>query len=372
MPTQDNRKDPMPRQLVSYIAPAAPATRRPAAGDEPYLRPEMGFTPNWYHHALGIDFGEQWHRDVEYRRCSLIAMRQELRRRFAGTCIGRIDRPDSPLDLLTGTFGACSVAAIYGVPILYTRDNWPTCTHQYLSDEQVDALTPPNLDDNPFWAALMGQLDRIAALEGRIEGFLNWQGVLNNAHRLRGEAIFFDLLDTPERVRHLFDCVCTTMIEAAKRLHQRQKTSGVEVGFFTASNCLVNMVSPGQYRELLLPFDQRIDEAFGCIGIHNCAWTADPYMDAYAETPHLGYIDMGLGSDLARARALFPTARRALMYTPMDLANKPLDVIREDLQRIAADYGPCDVVVADIEDGTPDETVLAFVRLCETISRRYA
>ena len=48
-------------QLVSYIAPGAPATRRPAEGNEPFLRPEIGFTPAWYRQHLDIDFGERFH-----------------------------------------------------------------------------------------------------------------------------------------------------------------------------------------------------------------------------------------------------------------------------------------------------------------------
>jgi hypothetical protein len=57
-----------PHLLISYIAPGAPATRRPAAGGEARLRPEIGFTPLWYRTALGIDFGERWHTDPAYRR----------------------------------------------------------------------------------------------------------------------------------------------------------------------------------------------------------------------------------------------------------------------------------------------------------------
>jgi hypothetical protein len=53
------------------------------------------------------------------------------------------------------------------------------------------------------------------------------------------------------------------------------------------------------------------------------------------------------------------------MYTPMDLANKSLEAIRTDLTRIARDYVPCDLVLADIEAGTPDERVLQVLRLCE-------
>ena len=58
------------------------------------------------------------------------------------------------------------------------------------------------------------------------------------------------------------------------------------------------------------------------------------------------------------------------MYTPMDLANKSLEMIRADMERVARDYAPCDVVVGDIEAGTPDERVLAFLELCDEINLR--
>ena len=358
------------RQLISYIAPAAPATRRPATGREPFLRPEIGFTPKWYHDSIGVDFDKRWHNDPAYRRKTIIAMREELRRRFPATGIGGIDRPDRPLDVLTGAYGTCAIAAIYGVPILYAPDKWPVCEKGYISTDRIDRLEPPNLDVNPFFQNLLSQVDWIAKQEGLIEGYINWQGVLNNAWRLRGEAIFYDLFDAPDRCRRLFDCVCTTMIDAARRLHERQQKSGVEIDFATVSNCLVNMVSPEQYREFLLPLDQQIAQAFNCIGIHNCAWNADPYMDDYASVRHLGYIDMGIDSDLARAKTIFPDTRRAIMYKPTDLARKTLKTIREDIERIVRDYAPCDIVAADIEAGTPDERVLDFLEIYNEINRK--
>ena len=80
-------------QLISYIAPGAPATRRPAAGNEPFLRPEIGFTPTWYRQHLDINFGERFHTDPAYRRDCVVKMRAELKRRFPRTQIGGIDQP---------------------------------------------------------------------------------------------------------------------------------------------------------------------------------------------------------------------------------------------------------------------------------------
>jgi hypothetical protein len=195
--------------------------------------------------------------------------------------------------------------------------------------------------------------------------------VLNNAYRLRGEDVFSDMSQEPARASHLFECIAATMKDAMTRLCARQQASGVTIRHCTVSNCLVNMVSPKSYRELLLPFDLQFAATFGLIGIHNCAWTADAYLEDYARVPNVGYIDMGLHSDLPRAKALFPHARRAVMYTPMDLQNKSLAEIRADVERIAAEYAPCDLVLADIDSTTPDQRVLDVAAMCAEIRARH-
>lgn len=354
------------KQLISYIAPSAPATRRPAKGNESPVRVEIGFTPNWYRSKLEIDFSEKWHNDAKYRKETIIAMRDELDRRYPGRKVGVL--LDNTLDLLTGIYGACTVAAIYGIPIIYSKNNWPNCAHKPLSDIEMTSLIPPDLDSNPFFQNLIKQVDWIEEDQGNILGFINWQGVLNNAHRMRGEDLFIDMYINPESVLHLMDCVCTTMIDAAKRLHKRQKMSDVEYQFFTVSNCLVNMISPEQYRDFVMPFDLKISRAFGSLGIHNCAWNADPYIEYYAQIPNLGYIDMGIKSDLAKSKSLFPEARRSIMYTPMDLNSKNFGEIKEDIYRISRLYAPCDIVVADIEEGTPDEKIIQFLRIIDEIN----
>ena len=120
-----------------------------------------------------------------------------------------------------------------------------------------------------------------------------------------------------------------------------------------------------------MSFDQRISEAFDYFGIHNCAWDADPYVETYARIEKLGYIDMGMDSDLARAKKLCPDARRAVMYKPTDLENKSLDELRQDLRRIRDDYAPCDIVMADIEDSTPDARVLEFAALARGLESEW-
>lgn len=357
-------------QLRYYIALSAPSTRAPARGDERFMRPEVGFTPSWFQKHCGIDFSQRWHEDPDYRWESHTRMRDEIHRRFPGRAIGATGH-NAPPDLLTGVFGSAVVPAMFGRHIKYAPDMWPSPYGTPLSDQQVDSLQPLDVENNVFFSNILSQLDRIEQLTGSVYGFLNWQGVLNTAFRLRGDQIFMDLYDSPQRAYHLFDCVAETMVRGIKRLYERQEQSGLEYRFATISNCVVNMLRSEHYAEHVLPFDLRIRAEFEGFGIHNCAWAVDPYMDAYATVPELGYIDMGLKSNLVKAKQLFPTARRTVLFTSMDLANKTEAEIRRDFERVARDLAPCDVGLPDIEADVSDDRVQLAMRLCDEYASAY-
>ncbi|NIA15746.1 MAG: hypothetical protein GWP08_16905 [Nitrospiraceae bacterium] len=351
-------------QLRSYIAPAAPATRAPCDGTESDLRIEFGFTPRWYHEACGIDFSQQWHLDPLYRRDTVVTMRQELNRRFPSLRLGG-ECPEETPATIDGIHGALTVAMLFGIGAEYYVDNWPAATHNYLTAQAIAALEPPDLESVPVFAQVVEQMDVIEREFGRVEGYLNWQGVLNNAYRLRGPAILADCVADLELADHLFHIVAQTMIAGMRHVYARQQASGVEIRHATVSNCLVNMVSDETYAERLLPYDRMISEAFDHFGIHNCAWNIDPYAAHYASIENLGYVDMGLDSNLALVKDLCPQARRAVMYKPTDLAGKPREAIQQDLLRIKQELSPCDIVMADIDHGTPDGRVLAFAQMTD-------
>jgi hypothetical protein len=342
--------------LRSYIAPGAPATRHPCNGTESALRIEFGFTPRWYRQHLDIDFSRRWHEDVLYRAACVEKMRCELQKRFPDIPIGG-DFQTVPPANLDGVYGALFVARLFGIPVEYYEDNWPAAEHQYLSEAAIMKLSPPELSSSPFFAELMDQMDVIEKEGGSIHGYVNWQGILNNAYRIRGPEILTDLMVNPELACHLFDVLAETMVQGMHLVYARQAETGVIVQHATVSNCLVNMVSPEQYRDFLLPRDTYIAGQFSLFGVHNCAWNVNPYIEDYATIKPLDYVDMGLDSDLKKARRLCPNTKRAVMYTPMDLRNKASEHLRADLVRIYNELAPCDVVMADIEAGTPDARV---------------
>ncbi len=359
----------MIRTLRYYIVLGAPPIRTPSDGSEPFMRPEVGFNPSYFNRYCEIDFSEKWHTDAEYRLTCHEKMRKEVRKRFPGYNIGEA-LSDAPPDLITGVFGIGIVDSFFGRSLSYYPDKWPVPHSVYLSDEEIDELTVPDLMNNRFFTNLLDEVDKVYKLTGSARGFLNWQGNLNTAFRFRGERIFTDLIESPERAKKLLETISDTYLQGVKMFYQKQSELGTVYNFSTIANCTVNMVGPATYRDVLLPFDIKIANAFYCIGVHNCAWTVTPYLEPYSEIPNVAYIDMGIESDLEKAKKIFPEARRNCLYKSIDLKNKSYEEIRKDFEYIAQNLAPCDVGMPDIEYDVPEEKIMFAMDLCHEFSNR--
>jgi len=182
------------KQLKYYIALGAPPIRTPATGEEPFMRPEVGFNPSWFHKYCNIDFSEKWHTDVVLRYRSHEKMRTEIKKRFPSYNIGE-SLEGKPYDLVTGIFGIGIIDSIFGRQLQYFEDKWPVPVGENLKDEDVLSLEIPDLSNNRFFMNLLEQIDKIYKYSGSVRGFLNWQGNLNTAFRFRGESIFLDLIN---------------------------------------------------------------------------------------------------------------------------------------------------------------------------------
>ena len=81
-------------------------------------------------------------------------MAAEIRRSFPGHPIGGVAEREDPQDLITGLHGAAVIGGIFGMPIRYFPNNWPSAHGATLTDEQADRLAPPDLSGRTsrvFW-----------------------------------------------------------------------------------------------------------------------------------------------------------------------------------------------------------------------------
>lgn len=367
----------MDTRLRNHIPLAGPATREPCDGSESPLRVSLGFTPKWYRDRLGVDFGEAWHLDPGFRRESLVRMKELLHDEFP-----EVDyfAPDGgqPCDTISGAFGIMLMSSCYGLPIAWRADNWPDAAGgAHIPKEEIEAILargpfdfgrPSSLPGGGATVrSLFSQIDQIERRGVPVHGYLNYQGILNVALKVRGNDLFTDLFDDPDFASRLMAHIARAIGDLSRRVQARQRASGYAIDLLSMSNCVMSMVSPAQYEEFVLPLDLALSANYPRFGIHTCNWVIDPYADSLRKIPKMGYIDTGMDSDLARVRRLFPDARRAVLYSPGALESNDASRIAADFERVARDYAPCDIVLADLETTIPSARVREALAMAEEL-----
>jgi len=346
---------------------SGPGNREPADGTESEMRVSLGFEPAWFHRRCNIDFSEKWHTDPFYRYETLKWMKAELVRAFpSASCWDPTNEDD--LASISACYGAYVLPQVFGMRLLYAKDRWPDLDPA--SRPTLDTIEQFDVDKllaGPFVKALFGQMDIIESKWGKIHGYLNWQGILNNAFHLRGQDLFTDLVERPDWIHAFFSKIGDVMIRFATMVEERQRKSGFFINQFSVSNCVVNMISPKMYREFVFPYDWKIALSFERFGVHTCNWNITPYVDAFKDLPNVGYLDMGMESDFVKVKAAFPETRRAVMYWPTQLQDASLEQLRQDMERVIRELAPCDVVMADIQWTTSDQRIHEFLEICRSL-----
>jgi hypothetical protein len=297
-------------------------------------------------------------------------MKAELIRAFPGVNYWN-PRDDRDLATISGVYGIYPIPHAFGIPLIYGDDRWPVLHPEHkLSVQQIERLEAKTVLKSPVVEDIFRQMDIIKANWGVIDGYLNWQGVLNTAFNLRGQEIFIDILEKPDLVRFFFSVITEVMIKLAQSVQEYQRATGFAVDQLSVANCVVNMISPQTYAELVRPFDAQIAESFESFGVHTCEWDITPYIEVLATLPKLGYLDMGMTSDLRRVRETFPETYRAVLYDLVKLEEGSLEEIRTDMEKIFEDLAPCDLVLVAIQASTPDERVKALIDICAGIAEK--
>ena len=348
-------------RLFPYIpfAGALVWNRNPSGGGP--VKIHVSFSPDWFAARMGLDYGEDWHRDPLHRRESFAAMARALNKEYPELRLG--GDPEAIRGGLSQIDGCALAAALFGQEILFDPEGWPENRKAPLGDAAAAALRLPDLPGHPLVADLLRQIDLIEREWGEVDGELNYQGVLNTAFRLRGEQLFVDLVQEPERAHHVLGAVCDTMIALARLVYDRQAKTGVRKDYFVTSNCVVNMISEEHYRRFVMPYDRKLAGSFSLFGVHNCGWNVDAYAAAYAGLGALEYLDFGIASDFSRLRALFPATTLTPILNPEEVIGRGPQEVRDILRRLRESLGDCRIILGSLDSRTRPEEVNSF--FCE-------
>lgn len=342
------------------------------------------FHPDWWYQNYGLTFEKDFFYDPDVRVEADRKMRKILFGRFGSLGMGE-QHPE-----MRASIGAIHLAAgyiiseMFGCDIKYYRGASPEVLPKMISDKEVDNIEPIKLGENVAFKQVVKLVDKLKNWFGYVMGDINWQGVLNVALDIRGQAIFIDMMQNPHRARRIFKSITKTLIDFVNYIRGETGTSSISVNRAVKyvdpkinlhSNCTVAMISPEVYEEFLLEYDVKLSKALQPYGIHHDGPNLHLHADGYTKVPNVCFFDVGWGSDISLCRKKLPGAFFNLRYDPVKLRTAPPEEVKEDVLRMLRGAGdPYKVGFCCINMGsdTPDENIATIYHAVEEYKEEFA
>jgi len=346
----------------------------------PMLPVDVVLHPSWWHRHEGITFDRDFFyhpaRRVEVER----RMEQVLYDRWGQFGLGECRATDVPW------IGPVHLAAGYltsemlGCRVDYFEDAPPQ-----VIPAQIDALEISR--DAPFqspaYERFESLLDALRAKHGGLKGDVGWGGILNTALDLRGQAFFLDLFDRPDEAARFAADLAAVIERFTREMARATGTTSISVNrnvrhiaepVHLHSECSNVMISTEVYERFFLPFDVAWSRRFRPFGIHHCGADPDRFAESYAKIPHLDFLDVGSGGDVAKLRRHLPRTFLNLRLSPVEIVDQTPDQIRATIRRLVHQSdnpwltGVCCI---NMDDQVTDAQVSAIFEEVETLREEY-
>ncbi len=296
--------------------------------------------PAWWHHHEGIAFDEDFFfhpaRRVEVER----QMEQALYQRWGRFGLGAerdADRPVlGPVHLAAGYL----LSAMLGCRVQYCQDAPPQVFPANLPDLDI---SPEAAFASPEYRRFENLLDALATRFGYVQGDVNWGGLLNIALDLRGQTFLTDLFDEPEQAERFLSAIAAVVERFTERVAAASGSTSVSVNrnvrhirqpVYLHSECSHVMISVGLYQRFLMGFDVVWSQTYRPFGIHYCGADPHRYAEAFARLPHLDFLDVGAGGDVAQLRRRLPRTFLNLRLSPVEIVQRSPDEIRHTVREL--------------------------------------
>jgi hypothetical protein len=282
--------------------------------------------------------------------------------------------------------GAVHLAAGYllsemlGCEVNYSENHPPQvlAAHKELENVDVEAAF-----QSAAFKKVLKLTDALKSKYGRVTGDINWGGVLNIAMDLHGENIFLDMMMQPEDVSAYFTNIAQVITKFTNFLTAETGTTSISVNrgvrhlpepVFLHSECSHTMISAEDYETFLLPFDVAWSKNRP-FGIHYCG--PDPHRMAasFAKIPHLDYLDVGWGGDVAELRKYLPNTFFSLRLSPVEIARQTNDEIRDTILRLVRASGNphlTGVCCINMDDSVTDDRISTIFETVAELKRTIA
>jgi hypothetical protein len=226
-------------------------------------------------------------------------------------------------------------------------------------------------------------LEGLKAKYGYLCGDIGWGGVLNTALDLRGQDFFLDMIDRPDVAARFAADIAAVIDGFTQRIRQATGTTSISVNrnvrhirgpVHLHSECSNVMISTDLYERFFLPFDVEWSRKYRPYGIHHCGQDPHRFAASYAKIPHLDFLDVGWGGDVAELRRHLPHTFLNLRLSPVDIVKQTPDEIRATVRRLvheSANPHLTGVCCINMDDQARDEQVAAIFDEAELLRDEY-
>jgi hypothetical protein len=341
--------------------------RDPALRNRP-LPVEVVFHPSWWHRHAGIDFDEDFFYDPARRVRDERKMEKVLFDRFGDLGLGEDRDRDLPVIGPVHNAAGYLLSEMLGCRVEYREDAPPQVIPDRREDLEIDV-------GSVFETGAFRRFQKLVeALKGRfgfVWGDVNWGGILNLALDVRGQDVFLDMVDRGEDVRVFFARLAAVIDRFTKYVEAETGTTSVSVNrlvrhlggaVFLHSECALTMISADHYEAFIMPHDAAWSRARRPFGIHYCGTDPHRFAPLFARLPHLDFLDVGWGGDLAVLRRHLPGTFLNIRLSPVEIVGQSLDEIRRSIEtRVAASADPrlTGVCCINMDDRVTDDRVRA-------------
>ncbi|MFA6292962.1 MAG: uroporphyrinogen decarboxylase family protein [Victivallales bacterium] len=289
------------------------------------LKISLNLMPSFFCKHIGTSYGERYYFDPAYRSEVERAEGKFLFDILGQFGVGSKDPGPSsnlfiqPIDLIKATLGA----DIYCPPdaTLETHGH-PWAAKSVAEIRKISASDAAQHSIVDKILKQYGEISRLygdnADIFGIKSGRMGIHTPYTTAHQLIGEELFYMMVDEPESARDVFIKIWEIYNAVYSRL-----SSELRVPFprhLGMGDCSACMLSEELYRKTVLPVNRNIAGAFQTASYHSCGGSTH-LISAFSELPPLTSIELGPGTDLARAVQLMPNSAICPLVDPVTVRN---------------------------------------------------
>lgn len=337
--------------------------------------------PSWWFQHEGITFDEDFYYHPHKRVETEQKMERALYERWGQYGLGQDHDREVPQLGAVHLAAGFLISEMLGCRVEYHEDTAPQ-----VLEAQIDTpvIQTEQAFSSPAFKRFETLVEALTTRYGYIKGDVNWSGILNLALDLRGQQIFMDLFDQPDRIHQFFNDIALVIERFVVGIASKTGSSSISVNrnvrnfpvpIYLHSECSHTMISVKNYEQFLLPFDRAWSQKYRPYGIHYCGADPHRYAEAFAAIPHLDFLDVGWGGDIHLLRQRLPHTFFNIRLSPVEMIHQSVDEVRATIRQLVhASENPwlTGVCCINMDHQIGDDKITAIFETVEELRGQYA